>query len=128
MTRIRSHLGDRPADEGERWSATAKEAFVLAVLTRRVSTAQIAAAADVAEADIAAWTRRFVKAGEDGLRRRGRPHPTSADDRAAPADRSDGGLADENWTLRTALAEMCERTELWRAAADDTLGPSATLR
>jgi transposase-like protein len=118
--------GSSVEDQSARWSAQAKAALVLTVLRNQASTARVAAANGIAEAQVAAWVGAFVEAGKVGLRR-GDP-PGTARTAAAPAAPTRAALAEENRALRAALGKTRVEARIWQKAAEHKLGPFATLR
>ena len=102
--------------------------MVLALLMRKVSAADAAAAMGVAETVVTGWIDRFIAAGRTGLAPVGRSPDPAGDAAPRHGPRSAAQLRVENRALRAAISEMRGRTQMWRIAAEDTVGPCATLR
>lgn len=118
--------GSSVGDQCARWSAQAKAAIALAVLRNQASTARVATANGIAEAQVAAWVGAFVEAGEVGLRRGDPPGATGPAFASAAVARA--GLAEENRALRAALGKTRVEARIWQKAVGHKLGPFATLR
>jgi hypothetical protein len=103
-------------------------AVVLALLTREATAADAAAAVGAVEADVVGWVDRFVEAGRAGLARTGNSAGPPEDAEARGRPRSAADLRVENRALRIAVAETHIRAQMWRTAAENTVGPCVTLR
>ncbi|WP_447962455.1 transposase [Nitrospira sp. Ecomares 2.1] len=87
----------------ERWTAKRRAALVLRVLKGETSVAEAARQHELTVAEVEGWQDRFLRAAENGLRRRPKDEDGLKEEQMKKLKQKIGGLVVENDVLREAL-------------------------
>jgi transposase-like protein len=98
-----SLMGEHAADPIERWTAKRRAALVLNVLKGETSVAEAARQHGLKVADVAKWQDQYLRAAENGLRRRPKDEEALKDEHIKKLQQKIGELVVENDVLREAL-------------------------
>ncbi len=87
----------------ERWTAKRRAALVLRVLKGETSVAEAARQHGLRVADVEQWHEQFLRAAENGLRRRPKDEEALKEEQIKTLNQKIGELVVENDVLREAL-------------------------
>ena len=87
----------------ERWTAKRRAALVLSVLKGETSVAEAARQHGMRVAEVESWQDQYLRAAENGLRRRPKDEEALKDDQIKKLQQKIGELVVENDVLREAM-------------------------
>ena len=96
-------MGPNLKDPIERWTAKRRAALVLRVLKGETSVAEAARQHGLTVGEVAGWQDQFLRAAENGLRRRPKEEEALKDDQIKKLQQKIGELVVENDVLREAI-------------------------
>ena len=96
-------MGEHAADPIERWTAKRRATLVLNVLKGATSVAEAARQHGLKVADVEQWQDQYLRAAENGLRRRPKDEEALKDEHIKKLQQKIGELVVENDVLREAL-------------------------
>lgn len=96
-------MGQHVEDPIERWTAKRRAALVLKILKGETSMAEAARQHSLRVADVESWHNQYLRAAENGLRRRPKDQEALKDDQIKKLKQKIGELVVENDVLREAI-------------------------
>ncbi len=96
-------MGQHAEDPIERWTAKRRAALVLRVLKGETSVAEAARQHGLRVAEVENWQDQYLRAAENGLRRRPKDEEALKDEQIKKLQQKIGELVVENDVLREAI-------------------------
>ena len=96
-------MGTQASEPFERWTAKRRAALVVKLLKGETSVAEAARAHGLTVSEVENWQEQFLRAAENGLRRRPKDEEALKDEQIKKLKQKIGDLVVENDVLREAL-------------------------
>jgi transposase-like protein len=96
-------MGGEPTEPFERWTAKRRAGLVLRIIKGETSVAEAARQHGLTVGEVEAWQEQFLRAAENGLRRRPKDEEALKEEQIKKLKQKIGDLVVENDVLREAL-------------------------